>query len=558
MGMAPGHSMRVRTSAGVARGRSAVVILTTVTTLVLSLTAASASSAATQPDAPDRTPVRSCDSLASLSLADTTVDGAVVHEDDGATPRSCRVHLSITHPPADDDVNVWVWLPVEAWNGRFQGVGGGGFSAGSPSALAEPLRNGYAAAATDGGHPGGSADFVLDPGGTLNWQRIRDFGYLAIHDMTVAAKAVVRAYYGTPPQYSYFTGCSTGGRQALAEAQRYPTDYDGILAGAPVVNWAKMQVAQIWGQVVMRESNNFVPACKFRVATEAVIQACDTVGDGVKDGVIGNPTRCNFDPAKLIGTSTSCGTITETDAEVIRKIWEGPRGRDGEFLWYGLAHGASLAGLNATEVVDGELVGKPFPHSVDWIRYWLLQNPDWDWTTLTYSGFEQLFDRSVEMYSNIVGTSNPDLRAFRDAGGKLIMWHGFSDFGVFPQGTINYYKRVQDVIGNRAQTQKFLRLFMAPGVDHCGGGPGPQPTDLSEALVKWVEDGKAPRTIPAVRKDADGKVTQSRPLCPWPETARYKGHGDPDDASNFLCKKEWTGPPPPDRHTRVPQSRQTG
>jgi Tannase and feruloyl esterase len=236
-------------------------------TLALAAVAASASEAVAGPNGSSgATPVRSCESLAALSLANTTIDSAVADPGGGDQPPSCQVHLSVTHPPAGDDVNIDIWLPTRTWNGRFQGTGGGGFSGGSPANLPEPLRNGYAAGATDTGHAGARGSFALNPDGTLNWQLIEDNGYLAVHEMTVAGKALVRAFYGTGPRYSYFNGCSTGGRQGLIEAQRYADDYDGVAAGSPAINATKLRVVQLWGELVMLRARNFVAQCKFEAA----------------------------------------------------------------------------------------------------------------------------------------------------------------------------------------------------------------------------------------------------------------------------------------------------
>ncbi|MBB3675465.1 tannase/feruloyl esterase family alpha/beta hydrolase [Modestobacter versicolor] len=481
-------------------------------------------------------PVASCESLLALDLPDTTVDSAVEDPGDATTPPSCRVQLTVTHPPAGDAVTVWVHLPRDSWNGRFQAMGGGGFSGGSPDSLLEPLQAGYATAATDAGHVGPTADFALDPDGTLNWQRIRDFGHVGVHDMTVTAKAVIEAYYGRGPAYSYWNGCSTGGRQGLMEAQRYPDDYDGVLAGAPVINFPQMQTGQIWGQVVMLDRQNPVPPCKFEAALAAVVSACDLVGDGVADGVIGDPLGCDFDLTTLIGQQTPCGEITAADVEVMQRIGEGPRTAEGEFLWYGLPPGAPFAGLNDTVEVDGRWEGSPFVFDLWWISLFLEQDPSWDWRTLTPEAFEAYFAQAVEMYSDVLGADDPDLSAFRDQGGKALLWHGAADFGVPVQGTIDYYERVRDLMG-RGQTQDFLRLFVAPGVGHCGGGAGLQPTGQFEALVEWVEHGRAPQTLQSQRVDDAGTVTATRPICQYPEVARWTGRGDPDDGSTYRCRK---------------------
>jgi hypothetical protein len=480
-------------------------------------------------------PVRSCESLTSVSLPNVTINSAVLDPGNATTPRSCRVNATSTHPPLGDRVTIDIWLPVDNWNGRFQGTGGGGFSGGSPASLPGPLRDGYATGSTDTGHVGGSGSFALDANNRFQWILIRDNAYLGIHEMTVVGKALTAAYYGDGPRYSYFNGCSTGGRQGLSEAQRYPADYDGILAGAPAINWQKLHVAQLWGQMTMNAAGNFVPQCKFAAATTAAVAACDAI-DGVADGVLEDPLRCRYDPAALIGTATPCGTITAADAEVIRKIWQGPRRQNGDFMWYGLTRGTAFGGLNNT--VGTPPVGAPFFITLEWFRYWLSQNPTLDWRTITPQLYELYWDQSLEQWGAVIGTDNPDLSAFRKRGGKIVMWHGFADQLIYPQGTIDYFERVLDLFGE-SRTKQFLRLFMAPGVAHCGGGAGPQPTGQFEALVRWVEKGDAPKTLEAVRLDAGGNVVRSRPLCQYPLVARYKGHGSTDDAGNFRCSKHF-------------------
>ena len=392
------------------------------------------------------------------------------------------------------------------------------------------MRQGYAAGSTDTGHEGGSGSFALDSTGHLNWLLIRDNAYLGTHEMTVTAKALIDAFYGTPARHAYFNGCSTGGRQGLSEAQRYPADYDGILSGAPALHWTRRHGEQMWGTVVMLATHNPVPQCKFAAATSAAVAACDA-NDGVKDGVIENPRACKFDPRQLIGTSTPCGDFTAADANVIRKIWEGPRRQDGSFLWYGLQRGGDFSGLSSTG--GAPLVPRPNPITMEWWRYFLNQNPQWDYMNLTPASYEQYWDQSVEEFSAVLATDNPDLSAFRDRGGKLVLWHGWSDQLIYPEGTIDYYQRVEKQMGGAENTMKFARLFLAPGVGHCGGGPGPSPQGQFDAVVKWVEDGKAPETLTALSR-ANG-ATHTRPLCQFPQVAKYKGTGSTDDAANFTC-----------------------
>jgi tannase/feruloyl esterase len=484
-----------------------------------------------------------CASLTTLSLPNTTINSAVdtpAGAPGASVPRTCRVHATVNTPGVTDEIGIDVWMPVEGWNGRFQGVGGGGYSTGSPNSLAGPVTAGYSAASTDGGHTGASSftgSFALDSAGRLNWPLIQDFAYRALHDLAVVGKAVTAAFYGRKARFSYWNGCSTGGRQGLSEAQRYPADYDGILAAAPAINWQKFIPAELWPQLVMLQAGNFLPQCKFAAFQAAAIQACDTAGDRVADGVIGDPFACRFDPSSLVGTSTPCGTITAQDANVVSRIVNGPRTTTGDFLWYGLTWGSSFGGLANTTATGGA----PFPIALAHLGTWVQQTPPvpagtWDWTTTTHERYEQLFQQSVEMYSDVIGTDNPDLSGFKKAGGKLIVWHGLVDQLIFPQGTTDYYERVTDELGGSSKTEKFARLFLAPGVAHCAGGPGPQPDNPLNALIEWVERGKAPDTLNAVVRNAAGVVTQSRPLCLYPRVAAYKGRGDPMSAANFVCR----------------------
>ena len=495
--------------------------------------ALSAAAQSPKPLYPSADTVRTCESLATVTLPNTTIDTATIDRGDERTPASCRITATVTHPPAGDHVKIFLALPMSGWNGRFQGTGGGGFSGGGPASLRQPLTAGYAAGSTDTGHEGGRGSFALDANGRLNWPLIRDNAYLGIHDMTVTGKALTKELYGKPPRYSYFNGCSTGGRQGLMEAQRFPADYDGILSGAPAINWPKLHVEQLWGHLVMLESKNLVPQCKLEAAVTAAVEACDGI-DGVKDGVIDDPLRCSYDAKRLVGTTAGdCGAITDADAAVIARIWEGPKRQDGSFLWYGLPRGAGFA-LSAT--AGTPLAGRPFEITLDWFRFFLTQNPNWDWQSITRAGYEQLFDQSVEQFNAVIGTDNPDLSAFRDRGGKLIMWHGWADPLIYAEGSIDYYMRVQRQMGGPEKTAAFIRLFMAPGVGHCSGGAGPAPAAQFDAVVRWVEEGKAPDTLEAVRRNQAGEVVRSRPLCQYPLVARYKGKGNTDEAASFECK----------------------
>ena len=470
-------------------------------------------------------PVRRCESLAAVALPNTKIESAAADGD------VCRITAVTTHPPMGDQVRIWVAIPMTNWNGRFLGTGGGGFMGGSEGGVNQPLAIGFAAGATDTGHAGGSGSFALDENGRFDWQLIRDNAHVGIHEMTVTGKALTEQLYGVQPRYSYFYGCSTGGRQGLMEAQRYPEDYNGIVAGAPAINWQKLHPQQMWGPVTMNAMNNPLPGCKLAAATAGAIAACDDV-DGVKDGVIEDPQRCTYDPKALVGTSAGdCGEFTEADAEVIRKLWGGPRRQDGAFLWYGLPRGADLSALWSSR--GDPLKAQPFGISMEWFRYFLSQNPQLDGNTISPDRYERFFEQSVEEFSDVIGTDNPDLTAFRDHGGKAILWHGFADQLISALGSIDYYQRVQEEMGGQEATADFARLFMAPGIGHCAGGPGAMPSGQLDALLSWVEDGKAPETLPASRPVDGG--TRTRILCPYPMVAKYDGSGSTDDAANFSC-----------------------
>jgi hypothetical protein len=486
---------------------------------------ARAADAPPKPLFPDAQPVCPCQSLTNVSLPNTTIDSATIDPTNGW----CRVTATITHPPSGDRVKIFIGLPVTNWNGRFRGNGGGGFSGGSASSLRGPVTQGYAAAATDTGHEGGSGSFALDANGGLNWQAIQDNAYLGIHEMTVTGKALTKAFYGRAPRYSYFVGGSTGGRQGLMEAQRYPDDYDGILSGCPAINWHRFIPAILWPQVVMVDAKNFVSKARLDAATAAAIAACEQA-DGVNDGVIDDPGRCNYDPKALVGTKVGDETFTEADAEVIRKIWQGPRGQDGRFLWHGLSRGTDLFALAGTR--GSPLTGRPFSIPLEWFQYFLLQDPKWDFTTLTPAGFELRFNQSVEQYGDVIGTDDPDLTRFRDRGGKIIIYHGLADQLIPAEGTIDYYKRVQQKMGG-VKTAQFARLFLAPGVDHGFRGAGATPVGQMEAIIRWVEEGKAPDKLIAERRDATGKIIGRRPLFPYPQVAKYKGSGSTDEPESF-------------------------
>jgi hypothetical protein len=359
--------------------------------------------------------------------------------------------------------------------------------------------------------------------------------------MSVIGKQLIQAFYGTSPSFSYFNGCSTGGRQGLAMAQRYPEDYDGILSGAPAINFDVFQAAMLWPPMVsFLENGGAVPKAKFNLATNAAVAACDDQ-DGVVDGVLTDPRGCTYDAKKLVTktcTASDTACLTSTEAAAINKIWYGPTNKKGnKRLWYGEVRGTDLSALTLSPA--GAL--NPFPPAIQQPKYWVYFDPNWDWKTeLGYDNFESYVDDTIaQMAPGGTATDNPDLAAFRDQGGKLILWHGFADQLIMPEGTIDYYDEVVNTLGGGYQhTQEFARLFMAPGVGHCGNtgiNTGPVPQNPFDYVVNWVEKGVAPETILASK--TTGGVTQTRPLCPYPDVAVYTGQGSTDDAANFECKR---------------------
>jgi feruloyl esterase len=470
-----------------------------------------------------------CESLQSLALPETTIQSAAVVPEGPFTPptanaagkpiarvpAACRVVGRIA--PA---ITFEVWMPVAGWNGKFQAVGGGGFAGAiSYAAMASALNRGYATASTDTGHstPGGSwalnrTDLVID------------FGYRAIHETTIKAKAILEAFYGSQPRYSYFVGCSTGGRQGLMEAQRFPDDYDGIVAGAPANYWTRMPAGNLFmAAATLKDDASRLPLEKLTALNKSAIATCDA-RDGVTDGLIENPKACAFDPAALQCSSSGTeGCLTSAQVSAARKIYgSAVNPRTKEEIFPGMAPGS--------ELTWGALAGGPQPFTIatEFYKYFVFSNPAWDWKTMD---FDKDIAAGEEKVGNVLDAVNPDLRAFKSRGGKLIMYHGWNDQLISPFNTINYYTNVAKRMG-ASDTDDFLRLFMAPGMQHCAGGVGPNTFDALSALERWVEQSQKPSEIVATHA-ASGR---SRPLCPWPQVATYTGTGSIDVASSFVCK----------------------
>ncbi len=455
----------------------------------------------------------------------------------------CNVTITYTHPGQGDTIHLTVWLP-KRWNGRFMGTGGGGYETGfNTPTLSQAISLGYSAASTDGGHPYDPSNNTAKPWalvspGNVNYNLLQDFASVALDDMARMGKAVTASYYGTPPKYSYWNGCSTGGRQGLMMAQRYPGDYDGILAGAPAIYWSTFLPGEYWPQQVMNRLNYYPPACELNALTEAAINACDGL-DGLVDGIISVPGLCHFDPRTVVGQSFNCsGTeakISYGAAIVALSSWTGPRSTKRAFQWYGVPYDATLLALAATTcdtVTQAPCSGVPFVLAVDWIDLFVEKNPAFDITNMSYSQWDDIFHLSINEYDSIIGTDDPDLSAFKTSGSKMISWHGLADPLIPPNGTFHYYDQV---MAGDPSAHDYYRLFEAPGVGHCMGGVGAFPVSIFESLVQWVEDGVAPVTLNGTNLASGMK----RNLCMYPLVSAYIG-GDPSLASSYKCQTSFT------------------
>jgi feruloyl esterase len=436
-------------------------------------------------------------------------------------PAHCRVAATLA-PSPDSHIEMELWLPADNWNGKFLAVGNGGW-AGSISfdAMATGLRRGYATASNDTGHKGGSASFALG-----HPEKLVDFGYRAMHEMAVQSKAIIQAFYSRAPRLSYYQGCSTGGRQGMMAAQRFPDDFDAIIAGAPVYNVVHLNVSQVALQVGMLKSPaSLVPPEKRTLFANAVVAACDA-RDGVKDGIISEPRACKFEPAVLAckagGDSADC--LTAAQVENARSAHASVTTRNGTLVYPGRSPGFESEWRIPTP-------GTPLnPLFTDMVRYVGRQDANWDPMT-----FNLETDLALALKNaGFIEASDPDLAKFKARGGKLLLYHGWADPGPAPENTINYYEAVNSKLGGKQDD--WMRLFLMPGVGHCGGGVGPDQADFLGAIERWKEEGIAPREITATRSPGrGGRPPMSRPLCPHPQVARYGGSGSTDEAKSFAC-----------------------
>jgi len=470
-----------------------------------------------------------CGSLASLSLPKTTIVSSRAYAEGELRPNMpafCRVQ-GVAKPTDDSAIQFEVWLPAQKWNGKFRGVGNGGYAGSiSQAELAAAVMAGYVGAGTDTGHAAGGTDAAWALG---HPQKVIDFGWRAIHETADKGKAIATAFYGEAPRRSYFQGCSNGGRQALMEAQRFPADYDGIIAGAPANYWTHLLTRAIWDvQALMNDPASYIPPTKVAAIENAALAACDAI-DGVTDGVIDDPARCKFNPAVLECKGADSDTcLTAPQIAALRKILSGPRNAKGDVVFPGTPPGGAPGGNGWDGWTTGAAPGKSLGYAfgTQFFKNMVYEKADWDFHSFTVDHDMKLADDKL---SQALNSTNPDLKAFRDRGGKLILYHGYSDAAIPAQNTIDYYTSVVQRMGLK-DVDGFVRLYMVPGMQHCGGGPGPNVFNMTDPLVRWVEDGSGPG--PVVARNGE----RTRPLCPYPQVAKYKGSGSTDDASNFVCK----------------------
>ena len=446
-----------------------------------------------------------CEKLTEMRIPNVTIQSAAsARSAPGADtlPPFCRV-VAVATPVPDSEIEFEVWIP-EDWNGKFQGVGNGGYSGAlSYGAMVRALKAGYATGSHNTGHTGDGLKF-----GQGHPEKVADYAYRAVHVMTENARLILHARTGRFAAQSYFTGCSAGGHQALAEAQRYPNDYDGIVAGAPANNRLGQTFGFLWSWRALHRDDGtpILTAAKLALVTKAAIDSCDGV-DGLRDGLIEDPRRCpEPDLARF---------LTAEEAAAVRKVWAGAHG-----IFAGWPMGSENTGVQGW---GQYLLNPPEPMRADLFRYFLFDDPNWDWHNIDWQRDWAFANEKL----GFMNAMDPDLRRFREHGGKLLMYAGWADPIVPPEDTVAYFERVNQSMGD---TRDFLRLFMAPGMGHCGAGVGPNQFDALAALDDWVTKGTAPQSLVA------SQAHRTRPLCPYPEVARYQGSGSIDDAANFACR----------------------
>jgi feruloyl esterase len=438
-------------------------------------------------------------------------------------PAFCRVAATLK-PTADSDIKIEVWMPAAGWNGKLEAVGNGGW-AGTISypAMAQALARGYATTSTDTGHSTSGGDFALN-----HREKLIDYAYRSEHEMTVKAKSIITSFYGTAPSKSYFNGCSTGGRQALMEATRFPDDFDGIIAGAAANPKTRLDTWRIWmGLATLRDPTTGIPKEKYPVIHQAVLAACDAV-DGLKDGLIDDPRRCHFDPQVIAcKAADGPGCLTPKQVQSVRTVLSAPKSpKSGAEIFGGYQPG--------TELLWGRLIGGPEPldTALDQFKYMVFNDPKWDWRTFDVD--RDLARAEQALQGLLTGIDPASVAPFFGRGGRLLTYQGWSDQDISPMASVNFYNGVTKALGDEKTTSS-MRLFMIPGMGHCGGGEGPNTFDMMPALEQWVEQQQPPSRVVASHS-TEGRVDRTRPLCAYPQVARYNGNGSIDQAENFTCR----------------------
>ena len=473
-------------------------------------------------------PQEGCTGLLSLNLQDVQITAAELLHADKRTglPEYCDVVGTIR-----ETIGVEVRMPTN-WNQKMYFGGNGGF-AGNIEDTWLGLSRGYATISTDTGHQ----NFVVDASWALD-DRVaeRDYGYVAVHKSAILGKIIIEAYYKRSPKFSYFDGCSNGGRQALMEAQKYPADFDGIVAGAPALDWTGLMIGFNWDMQALQatETTSLISAEQFLIIADAVLEECDAI-DGLVDGLVNDPRKCHFKPEKLLcmeNANTNC--LSQLQVDALKKISSGPKDSTGNLLHPGFPMGALVSdfGWISWLVYNPDYPAVQFLFQNDFFRYMAFtkDNPNFDWKTFNFDTDPQ----RMRLMSRILNATNADLSRFHQLGGKLLMYHGWSDSAVPPGRTIEYYRKVRKHLGAQ-NTSTTVRLFMVPGMLHCGGGPGPSYVDYLTVLEQWVEEGVVPVSMEARHDDNKGIPDRTRPLCPYPMVARYNGSGSINKAANFTC-----------------------
>ncbi|KAL7655361.1 hypothetical protein ACMYSQ_007314 [Aspergillus niger] len=458
----------------------------------------------------------------------------------------CNVTVTHTHPGWNDTVHTQVWLPLEGWNGRFQALGGGGYSLDlGTTYITYAVAMGFASASTDGGLPAGNGkdssiptdlSWALSDENNVNWQLLENYASKATNDMAMIGQQIIKSYYNKSASYSYFAGCSGGGRQGLLMAQKFPDVFDGILAVSPAINMPAFIPAGQWASLVMREIGFFPSPCEIKAFTQEAVKACDHL-DGVEDGIISYPDSCHVKAADFVGKNYTCDGVqkafTASSAQVIQAAWSGSRSVSERYGWYGVNKDASIGASYVSTECSANITCHSSGSDLfgSWLKYLVAKDSTFSSSNMTRNEFFEALHTSIADYTSMLATNDPDLSKFKANGGKMITWHGLADEVIPPNGTVAYY---DEVLKNDPNAHDFYRFFEAPGVGHCYGGLGPCPNGAMSQLIEWVEKDHAPSVLHATK----GNNNTERALCPYPLQQKFIG-GDPRNATSFTCAKRY-------------------